>query len=67
MSGTVPPTIEAGRRVYTKREVQVALGIVERTLDHLIADGRIRAVRAGRRVLIPVESLEAFLAGEEPQ
>lgn len=65
MPATLPP-IPDGRLVYTKREVQNALGIVERTLDHMIADGRLRAVRAGRRVLIPVDSLQAFLDGQGP-
>jgi excisionase family DNA binding protein len=66
MPGTLPRTPD-GRLVYTKRETWTALGITERTLDHLIADGHLRAVRAGRRVLIPVDSLEAYLAGGESE
>jgi excisionase family DNA binding protein len=46
------------------KEAAKNLGISPDTLRRHIARGSIRAVRFGRRILIPVEALEEVLAGE---
>ena len=41
-----------------------ALDLSLRGIDYLIARGKLRAIRVGRRVLIPRTELERFAAGE---
>jgi excisionase family DNA binding protein len=53
-----------GRVAYSVEEVRRALGIGRNTIYDMIAMGRIRSVKAGRRTLIPATALEAYLAGE---
>jgi len=43
------------------KEAAQALGVHPHTLKMLIADGRLRVVRVGRRYLVPVSELERFL------
>jgi excisionase family DNA binding protein len=56
--------LPAGRMAYSIEEVRRALGVSRSTLFDLLAMGRIRSVKAGRRTLIPAAALEAFLAGD---
>ncbi len=56
--------LPAGRVAYSVEEVRAALGIGRNTLYDMIAVGRIRVVKAGRRTLIPASALAAYLAGE---
>ena len=51
------------RLLYPKREACVLLGISLRKLDYLIAEGRIRARRVGRRTLLERRELERFASG----
>jgi len=53
-----------GRMAYSVEEVRRALGIGRSTIYDLLAMGRLRSVKAGRRTLIPAAALEAYLAGE---
>jgi excisionase family DNA binding protein len=53
-----------GRLAYSVEEVRRALGIGRSTIHDLMAMGRIRSVKAGRRTLIPAAAVEAYLAGE---
>jgi excisionase family DNA binding protein len=46
--------------VDTKRAGEL-LSLSERTVQRLIRSNRIRVVRAGRRVCVPIDSLEEFL------
>ena len=48
---------------FSRREAADALGISLRMLDYLLADGKIRGRRLGRRVLIPRAEVEQFLSG----
>jgi excisionase family DNA binding protein len=41
----------------------VQLSVCRKTVYRLIAAGKLDARRLGRRVLIPIESLQAFVAG----
>ena len=45
----------------TVKEVAVALRVTTRTVRNWIKSGRLRVVRAGRRVLVPQEELQRFL------
>jgi excisionase family DNA binding protein len=47
------------------QEAADILGVSLPTVRKLLFTGRIRFARAGRRILIPVSALEAFLNGEE--
>lgn len=47
--------------VYTRREAAEALRISLRTLDTLLAQGKLRSRRIGRRVLVPQSELEKLL------
>lgn len=52
-------------RPLTLKEVAVRLRVCKRTVERLIEQGRLRAVRVSmrRRVVLP-EDLDAYLAGE---
>lgn len=50
----------------SKPEVARALGVSLRTVDRLIALKRLPVRRLGRRVLIPRDSLYAFLRNDHP-
>ena len=56
--------LPAGRMAYSIEEVRRALGISRSTIFDMLAMGRLRSVKAGRRTLIPAAALEAYLAGE---
>ena len=47
-----------------KAEAAATLGINTRTLDTLVADGRIHCTRVGRRRLFAIAELERFLTAE---
>ena len=49
--------------VLTMDEAAAVVKVSRRTLERLIADGRIRPVRIGRRVLVTGREIDAFLAG----
>jgi len=46
------------------REAARVLGLGRDTAYQLVREGRLRAVRVGRRVLVPRAELEAFIARE---
>lgn len=46
----------------TYREAAHTLSVCERTVWALVNDGRLRAVRIGRAVRIPVSEIERFLS-----
>ena len=50
-----------GRLAYSREELRAKLGCGLNAIDAAIRDGRLRAVRIGRRVLIPVDSVRLFL------
>lgn len=49
---------------YNRIEAAAALGINTRTLDALVADGRIHCTRVGRRRLFAIVELERFLTAD---
>jgi excisionase family DNA binding protein len=49
---------------YNLGEAAAALGVTYRTVHRLVRSGRLRAVRVGRRIVIPRSALEELL-GEE--
>jgi excisionase family DNA binding protein len=48
-------------------ETAAAVGLSSRYVRGLIADGRLRAIRTGRRVLVPIAELERFTRIAEPE
>jgi excisionase family DNA binding protein len=61
---SVTEALPEDRKAYSVPEVQAFLGIGRNLIYDLLAQGRIRSVKAGRRILIPKASLDAFLEGE---
>jgi len=49
------------RRLLSVKHVAHELGLSARTVSGLIAKGQIKAVRIGRRVLLPVAEVERFV------
>jgi excisionase family DNA binding protein len=60
------PTANEGRRperlALTYSETAKSLGVCERVVWQLVKDGKLRAVRIGRSVRIPVQELNQFVA-----
>jgi excisionase family DNA binding protein len=52
-------------KVYTVKDVQGTTKLARGTVMRLINEGKLHAVRAGRRILVPGWALEAFLRGAE--
>ncbi|MCK8113965.1 helix-turn-helix domain-containing protein [Anaerosoma tenue] len=50
-------------RLLSVDEAQKALGVHRSTLYELMRSGDIESVRIGRRRLIPVQTIEAFIEG----
>ena len=46
----------------SRESLALALGVALRTVDRALATGALRAVRIGRRVLIPRNAVRAWLA-----
>ena len=55
------------RLTITSREAATILGIGLNSMWRLVNSGRIGSIRVGRRVLIPLTELEAFLEREMVQ
>lgn len=53
------------RMALSPQEAAEALGIGLWTVQRLLREGRLPYRRAGKRILIPITALEAFLNGEE--
>jgi excisionase family DNA binding protein len=53
--------MESTKRALTAYEVAHQLGVHPMTVRRAIARGDIRAVKVGRRVLVPVRALDEFL------
>jgi len=66
MLGQEPATI---RLALSPEQAAAALGVGRTTVYQLIASGRLRSLRVGRRRIVPMAALEAFLveaAGDDP-
>jgi excisionase family DNA binding protein len=51
----------ADKIVFSRREAAEALGISVDTLDALIANGELRAIRIGKAVRVPREGIEDLI------
>lgn len=63
MEGVVNKQQTASKLVLTPKEVESLLGLSKNSVNALLRSGRLRAVRYGRRWLIPREAVTEFLAG----
>ena len=60
----IKPTSNSGvRRAYQINEAAVAYRLSRSTLYKLMSTGTLHSVKVGGRRLIPVEALEALIAG----
>lgn len=50
-------------QIYTKAEAQRILRVGTNKIGELLATGRIKAIKEGRRWLIPSEALQDFING----
>lgn len=55
--------LEEKRRALSPREAERTLGISHATLYRLIKAGRLRTIKLGSRTVIPVDAIDALLAG----
>lgn len=51
---------------FSRRKAADALGISLRTLDYLLAQGKLRGRHIGRRIVIPRVEIERFLRRDTP-
>lgn len=52
---------------YSITEAAEALSLGRTTINRMIRDGQIKAVKVGGRTLIPAESLQAVLSNAPPR
>lgn len=50
------------RQAHSKAEIAQAYGLSRRTIDNEIQSGRLRVIRVGRRVIIPLDAEREWLA-----
>lgn len=51
---------------YNQKEAAAALGVCKQTIEKLVRNGEIRAVRPSeKRIIIPVEALKEYLASAQ--
>lgn len=62
---TMPNVAPVPRLALTVIEASQALSLSPRSVEELARMGQLRVVRVGRRVLVPVKSIEVFLAVEQ--
>lgn len=55
--------IETGRRAISVEEAAIQLGVGRSLAWSLVKEGKLRSVRAGTRVLVPLAAIDDFLAG----
>ncbi len=60
--GGPAPTGAVGRRLLNAKEAADSLGIGLTTTKRYIANGRLKSVTIGRRRLVPVAAVDAFVA-----
>lgn len=58
--------MQAETIAFNRREAADALRVSLRTLDYLLAEGKLRGRRIGRRVIIPRTEVEKFLLQNTP-
>jgi len=52
------------RRVFSVPESAEILGISRSTAYELVGAGKLRSIRLGRRILVPMRAIEALIEGE---
>jgi excisionase family DNA binding protein len=54
-------TVDPERRFVSVKEIETMAPVCQRTIYNAIRQGRLKSVRIGRRVLVPVQELENYL------
>lgn len=57
--------VEPVRRAISVEEAAIQLGIGRSLAYQLVGEGKLRCVRAGNRILIPISALDEFLSKQE--
>lgn len=66
MDMEIAPTKQIRRRTYTVAEAALLIGVSRSTAYELVARGELRAIRLGRRWVVPVSTV-AEIVGDEIQ
>jgi len=53
--------MEVQKATFNRKEAAAYLGVAENTFARLLSQGRIKYIRAGRRILIPKVAIDRFL------
>lgn len=61
-SAVIPATFKL---LYNRAESAAILSLSPRSVDYLIADGRLEAKRVGGRVLVSFQALQAFANSDQ--
>jgi excisionase family DNA binding protein len=59
--GTTGETMTKRQLAYSKKEAAAVTSLSLRGIDYLIERGQLRAVKVGRRVIIPAQELEKLV------
>lgn len=55
------------KKIYTLKDLEEMLQVSNRTLLTYIKNGRLTAVKIGRKWMVTAENLDSFINGREPQ
>lgn len=66
-SHETPTTSFLTQLVYTPHEIEILLQLSKNTVNAMLNSGKLRAVRCGRKWLIPRDALMEFLTPEAAQ
>lgn len=58
----MPTLTPSPTRMLSRDHVAESLGVSKQTVDRLIRRGDLRAIKIGRRVLVPADALDALIA-----
>ena len=60
-------TTQDGRKAVSVEQAALFLGVGRSLAWQLVRDGKLRSVRAGQRVLVPLSAIDDFLSGESTE
>jgi excisionase family DNA binding protein len=57
-------TVNNGRKALSVEDAGKVIGVGRSLAWTLVREGKLRTIRAGHRVLVPVQAIDVFLAGD---